>query len=290
MVHQVEPHQTEEPRPYDGVVFAGGGCRCFWQAGFYTIAAGRLGLKPKQVAAASAGAALACVSLTGLAKTALVNFKRRAAGNQKNVYAENFFRDRPVFPHAQLFREAIGETVDEAAFAALREGPQFHVALTRGQDSLVPLSARLFAGLVAYKLERRLRDPIHSQWPTQLGLQVEWARADHCVSIEELADLLLQTSCTPPFTPAFSRHGVPVLDGGLTDNVPVAALRDCERVLVLLTRRYQALPTGPRLHYVQPSQDIPIGAWDYTSPSALQDAFDLGRRDGDLFVSEHAPR
>ena len=275
---------TESPA-YDGVVFAGGGCRCFWQAGFYSATAEQLSLRPKEVAAASAGAALACVSLTGLAEKALVNFKRRATSNSKNVYAENLFRAAPVFPHAQLFRDAIGETVDDDAFATLQSGPQFHVALTRGPKSRIPLPARLFAGLVAYKLERRLRDPIHSQWPSQLGLQVEWARADECSTIEELADLLLQTSCTPPFTPAFSRDGAPVLDGGLTDNVPVAALQDCERVLVLLTRRYQVLPTDSRLHYVQPSQEIPIGAWDYTSPSAIQSAFDLGRRDGEHFAS-----
>lgn len=272
--------------PFDGVVFAGGGCRCFWQAGFYASAAEPLKLEPEHVAAASAGAALACVSLTGLGAAALHNFKRRAHDNPKNLYAENLFRQEPVFPHAQLFRGAINETINDDAFATLRSGPQFHVALTRATGGAIPIGPRLFAGLVAYKVERMLRDRIHSEWPTQLGLEVEWARADQCTSMEELADLLLHTSCTPPFTPAFTRGGRPVLDGGLTDNVPLARLPDCDRVLVLLTRRYDELPQSKRVTYTQPSRPIPIGVWDYTNPRAIQDAFDLGRRDGEAFVKQ----
>ncbi len=48
--------------PYDAVVFAGGGCRCFWQAGFWTEAAPALELAPRQVAGVSAGSAFACAS------------------------------------------------------------------------------------------------------------------------------------------------------------------------------------------------------------------------------------
>ncbi len=273
-------------KTFDGVVFAGGGCRCFWQSGFYASAREALALKPDQVAAASAGAALACVSLTGLGERALQNFKRHAQDNRKNLYPERLFSAEPVFPHAGLFRDAIGETIDAEALAALQEGPQFHVALTRAPESMIPLGPRLFAGLVAYRLERMVWDRIHSEWPAHVGLQVEWARIDHCDTVEELADLLLHTSCTPPFTPAFSRGGRPVLDGGLSDNVPLAALPECDRVLVLLTRHYLKLPTSERVVYTQPSRPIPIGAWDYTNPAAIQDAYDLGRRDGEAFAAE----
>ncbi len=272
--------------PFDGVVFSGGGCRCFWQAGFYATAGAALEIRPKRVAAASAGAALACVSLTGLGDAALRNFKSRAQANPKNVYLERLFTKGPVFPHAQLFRDAILETIDSEALVALQEGPQFHVALTRAPDSDVPLATRMFAGLVAYRLERWARNRIHSEWPAHLGLRVEWAELNQCKSVEDLADLLLQSSCTPPFTPAFERTGRPVLDGGLTDNVPLAALPESRRVLVLLTRRFERLPASERVTYVQPSQTIPIGAWDYTNPDAIQDAYDLGRRDGEKFASQ----
>jgi len=50
---------------FDAVVFAGGGNRCYWQGGFYEAAAPRLGLEPKLVVGASAGAFAAIYSLLG---------------------------------------------------------------------------------------------------------------------------------------------------------------------------------------------------------------------------------
>ena len=49
-----------------------------------------------------------------------------------------------------------------------------------------------------------------------------------------------------------------VLDGGVVDNVPVCALDDAPgATLVLLTRRYRALPDIPGRTYVQPSRRSP---------------------------------
>ena len=44
---------------YSSVVFAGGGCRCVWQVGFWETAAPELRLKPKTIGAVSAGSAMA---------------------------------------------------------------------------------------------------------------------------------------------------------------------------------------------------------------------------------------
>jgi predicted acylesterase/phospholipase RssA len=77
-----------------------------------------------------------------------------------------------------------------------------------------------------------------------------------------------------------------VLDGGVVDNVPVCALDEAPgATLVMLTRRYAALPDVPGRTYVQPSAKIPVDAWDYTSPEGIQSAYDLGRRDGESFVN-----
>jgi hypothetical protein len=70
------------------------------------------------------------------------------------------------------------------------------------------------------------------------------------------------------------------------DNVPVCALDEAPgRTLVLLTRRYPALPAIPGRTYVQPSATIPVSAWDYTNAEGLQIAYDLGRRDAERFVA-----
>ena len=106
-----------------------------------------------------------------------------------------------------------------------------------------------------------------------------------CATPDALADLVLASSCTPPFTPALTLGGRPALDGGIADNVPAAAVEaDDGPTLVLLTRRFARLPVHPSRTYVQPSAAIPVSAWDYTDPDAIQAAFDLGRRDGELYA------
>jgi predicted acylesterase/phospholipase RssA len=77
-----------------------------------------------------------------------------------------------------------------------------------------------------------------------------------------------------------------LFDGGLVSNVPTEGVRARgSRTLVLLTQHYSSLPSIAGRTYVQPSQPIPVGAWDYTNEAALRATFDLGRRDGEAFCS-----
>jgi len=87
------------------------------------------------------------------------------------------------------------------------------------------------------------------------------------------------------------RGGKPSLDGGIADNVPVAAWADARgTTLVLLTSRYRRLPAHSQRVYAQPSADLPVASWDYTNPAGLQAAYDLGRRDGEVFARQLASR
>ena len=96
----------------------------------------------------------------------------------------------------------------------------------------------------------------------------------------------MASSCTPPFTPQIRRNGLPLLDGGLIDNVPTDGVPEAEgETLILLTRQFRELPVIPGRTYVQPSQPIPTSALDYTNHHALQATFDLGHRDGEKFCS-----
>jgi hypothetical protein len=86
-----------------------------------------------------------------------------------------------------------------------------------------------------------------------------------------------------------------VLDGGMVDNVPVGALDASPGlVLVMVTRVYprpqmfvveHGANRDQRRVYVQPSRKVPISAWDYTSPSLMRPAYDLGRNDGEQFLT-----
>jgi predicted patatin/cPLA2 family phospholipase len=95
------------------------------------------------------------------------------------------------------------------------------------------------------------------------------------------------SDCSASATPLFRHGGKPALDGGIADNVPVAALGGTPgATLVLLSRRYRRLPTDASRVYVQPSMAVPVASWDYTNPAGLQAAYDLGRRDGESFARQ----
>jgi predicted acylesterase/phospholipase RssA len=272
-----------EPAPFAGVVFAGGGNRCLWQAGFWAAAAPRLRLAPRRVAATSAGAAIACVLLAGRTDEGLAHFKAATGANRRNAYPGNALRGLPVFPHAGMYRRALLELIDAPALVRLRGGPEIVVPITRAPRWLGPRSAFAVAGL-ADALEHLLAPRVHPRLARALGVAAEYASVRDCATPEALADLVLASSCTPPFTPLLAHAGRPALDGGIADNVPVAAAGPGP-TLVLLTRRYRALPAHPARTYVQPSRPVPVASWDYTDPDGLQAAFDLGLRDGAAFAA-----
>jgi hypothetical protein len=93
----------------------------------------------------------------------------------------------------------------------------------------------------------------------------------------------------PPFRAMETLAGLPCLDGGLVDPAPVDVVADVPgSTLVLLTRHRRGLsPVFVRdgRVYVQPSRPIGVGRWDYTAPSRLRAAYDLGVADGTAFVA-----
>jgi predicted acylesterase/phospholipase RssA len=278
-----------QPR-FAAAVFAGGGNRCFWQAGFWSEAAPALGLGAvRRVAATSAGAAIACVLLAGRLREGLAHFRSAVAANPRNVHPGNLFRGRPVFPHAALYRRALLAVIDRDALARLHAGPELLVPVTRAPGWLGMRTAFAVAGL-ADALEHVARPSVHPRFARRLGFAAEYVPVRRCPSPEALADLVLASSCTPPFTPALAHGGRPALDGGIADNVPAAAVEgDDGPTLVLLTRRYPRLPGHPGRVYVQPSAPVAVSAWDYTDPDGIAAAFDLGRRDGEAFASTWTP-
>ncbi len=272
---------------FTSVVFAGGGSRCLWQVGFWAVVAPALNLAPKIVSGVSAGATMACTVLCDRVGPAMEFMKEATGANHKNAYPKNVFTRRPVFPHYEILRRALLTVFDQTALERLHGGPDIRILLARPPRWTGPRSA-VFFGFFCYALEKRIRDSVHPELAQRAGFKAEVVSVRECPTPEVLADLLMASSCTPPFLPVMFWNSHTVLDGGLVDNVPVGALgADSEPTLVLLTRRY-ALERLPRTRgrlYVQPSEPISIYKWDYTSPDGLQAAYDLGRRDGERFAA-----
>lgn len=210
--------------------------------------------------------------------------------NRKNAYWGNLFGREPVFPHYRIYRQALLDIYGEP-FAQLAAAPEIRIGVSHVPRWLGARSA-VAAGLIAYNIEKYVRKTLHPTLGRTLGFRPEFVRAQACTHVDELADLILQSSCTPPFTPVLRRGGRPVLDGGMVDNVPVDALDPSPGdVLVLVTRLYPRPQMFTVAHgeqrrlYVQPSSKVPISSWDYTSPSQMRHAYDLGRRDGEHFLT-----
>jgi predicted acylesterase/phospholipase RssA len=269
---------------FDSVVFAGGGSRCFWHAGFWREVQAPLELAPRQIAAVSAAGAIACALTAGIGEDALRLFQAATRGNPRNVYPRNLFGTAPVFPHERMYRKAVLDLFDPATLAKVHAGPDIRMLLGHMPRWLGPRTGFLTAA-AAYNFDKRVRRAVHPTTPRALGFWPEVVSVRSCAAPADLADLILASSCSPPMTSRLMWNGKFVLDGGVVDNVPVCALDGAPGMtLVLLTRRYPALPDIPDRTYVQPSTDIPVSAWDYTNADGLQVAYDLGRRDGEAFL------
>lgn len=271
---------------FDAAVFAGGGCRSFWQGGFWLEAAPALDLSPRVIGAVSAGSAIACGLVAGVVEDVLASFKRRAAANPRNFHLQKLLSGRRPFPHEEIYRAILREPVDDVTFERLRAGPEIRVLVGRPPAWAGPLASLVLAYLG--EGAERLAGGVHARYARRLGFRPEVIPVSACRDADEVVELILHSSCTPPALPYYRRDGRCVLDGGIIDAVPVETVADAERVLVLLTRPWPThrLPRVPGRTYVGPSEPVPVSAWDYTNPEGLQATFDLGRRDGERFARE----
>jgi predicted acylesterase/phospholipase RssA len=277
----------KQNNPYNAIVFSGGGCRCFWQVGFYEVLSESCSFVPNVFAGVSAGAAMACMIAANRIKEGMRFFKEIARNNKKNLYIENMLNHKPLFPHHDMYLEALNNILDDKAFQAIkRSPPDIRVLLSYPPECLGAFTGALI-GFFAYSLEKLLFEPLHPKFPVLLGYKAKVISVKSCPRKKDLTDLILQSSCTPPVIPFLKRDGKPVFDGGLVDNVPARIINTSnQKVLVLLTRNY---PINKLHHvknriYVQPSRPIHVKKWDYTDPEGIQKTYDLGRKDAENYI------
>src|SRR5690554_394186 len=185
---------------FEQVVFAGGGQRCWWQAGFWDVFAPAMGLAPKVVGAVSAGAATACMVLASDSRAGLAHYREVLAGSPRNIYWGRLLRrGARMFPHEAIYREALRTLLGGASFERLRQGPEILVACARPPEWMGPRSS-VAIGVLAYSLERSLVKPLHPTWGRRLGFRRHVGRVADCPDVDSLVELIIASSCTPPFT------------------------------------------------------------------------------------------
>jgi hypothetical protein len=154
----------------------------------------------------------------------------------------------------------------------------------------MPAPVAVLLALSAYNIEKRFRkEMIHPTFGTRLGFKAMAFDARDCETPQALADLIIASSATPPFTSLGSFDGQRLLDGGIIDNAPAFladAIPSVSRNLVLLTRPYPSHVIGrkgSRL-YLAPDTDLPVHRWDYTRPELIDATIETGERDAERYA------
>jgi predicted acylesterase/phospholipase RssA len=264
------------------LVFAGGGNRCWWQAGVLAqLFPAGYGFPPRFVGT-SGGAAVAAALLTHGAEFALESCIEAYARNP-SIF-ERGRRSMLRFAHTRIYPAWISSFVNAASFQKFRESStRLTIAITR-PARLLGLRGSVFAGTLAYLLDKYVSNSLHPKLPRRMGLRQDFFTVDDHTSLEETQAWLVASATAPPFMQARMLHDQFALDGGYVDNAPIEeqTLPQRQRTLVLLTRHYPKLPTlftwNDRTYW-QPSCKIAVSTWDCTARTDVKRAFEMGRQD-----------
>lgn len=274
------------------ITFAGGGSRAFYQLGFLERWADELMPRTAAIAGCSAGAAMATLLVSGRVEQTRAYFAEQRRGVRGLLDIRSLRRERNPFPHEGIYRRTLMHGLAEGGFERVQQAPfpLYFVASTIPR--VMPSVVGIALGLGTYQLEKRFWPrQLHPRLPRRVGFAAHAVDARECASPEDLVELILSSSSTPPFTRRGRHRNLRLLDGSLIDNAP-AFLAEQEpgvrRTLVLLTRPYPEGATGQRGHrlYVAPRRPLPIKRWDYREAAPVDATLAAGRADADRFATE----
>jgi predicted acylesterase/phospholipase RssA len=268
----------------DTLVFAGGGNRCWWQAGALKHLMAHGMRLPGRLVGTSAGAGVATACLTEDPDVALHACLRLYAGNARIFDWSGLSRLKLRFAHQTVYPAWLDAFFNASNFATLRESTsRMTVAITRPARFLGTRGS-VVAGTFAYLVDKYLSNNIHPRLPRMLGLRQEFLDLQDCTTIEDAQALLIGAAAAPPIMTSRLIGGAHAIDGGYTDNAPIPpqSADEAAKTMVLLTRHYPKLPSLFRWAgrtYWQPSQRIPVSTWDCTPKTTVKEAYALGLQD-----------
>lgn len=266
------------------LALAGGGNRCWWQAGALSHLMEEGWVLPTQWIGTSAGAAIAAACLTTGPQTALDACKALYGRTTRIFHWDKLLQGRFEFAHQTVYPAWLDAFVNDETFGVLRKsGASLRVAVTR-PSRLLGLGASVLLGTLAYVVDKQVWHSIHPRLPGHLGLRQEFIDISRYSDAADAHRVLLAAAAPPPIMAAVNVQGAYAFDGGYTDNAPIPeqTLAQRQGTLVMLTRHYPSRPPLFRWRerlYWQPSQPIPVSTWDCTAGTTVDQAFQLGRVD-----------
>lgn len=267
------------------LTFAGGGNRSFYQLGLLARWGEQLLPRVAAIGSVSAGACVITTYLSGRRDIARRFWLDRVQGITRNFDWTKLVRGERPAPQGEIYRETLYVTFADGGLEAIRRQPFPIYVLAAAFPRLLPRSLSILLGIGMYSAERSIRRAPHPRSPRMIGFRPVAFDARQCESVEELANLILASSATPPFTPIGSFRGRQLLDGGMIDNAPAFVVEErhpeAVRSIVFLSRPYHPSVIGiqKRRLYLAPTQPTPINRWDYTQPHLLDETVAMGERE-----------
>lgn len=268
-----------------GITLAGGGKRAFYQAGLLRQWGDELFPRTGAIAACSAGACVATFYLSERHDEIMSYWRERRKHVTRNFVWRRLLKGERPNEHEVIYRDTLMHAFADGGLERIRRLPFPLLILTSRLPPLMPSALAAPLAICAYQLEKKLRpDMIHPTFGRKLGFAPAVYDARDCTTPQQLTNLVIASSATPPFTSVGRIEDLRLLDGGVIDNVPASiaeTVSGVRRNLVMLTRPYPARVTGrhgTRL-YIAPTHPVPIGRWDYTRPDLLDATIAMGERE-----------
>ena len=287
------PCRARWPASPHTLVFAGGGNRCWWQAGVLSTLLREGAELPPELIGTSAGAAIAAGAMSGGLPAAIEACRDLYADNEAVFRWRGLLSGRVEFAHQRIYPAWICAFIHAESLQRLRQASSRLLVAVSRSSPLLGLSASVSLGTLAYVLDNKLWHSLHPRLPRRFGLRLEFLALNDCTTAEDAVRLLCAAAAPPPIMPAQQLAGRPAFDGGYTDNAPMPDRPSAEqsRSLTLLTRHYPRRPVlfsqGHRWYW-QPSLPIPVSTWDCTHRTSVDAALALGARDAHEWLEASA--
>jgi predicted acylesterase/phospholipase RssA len=271
---------------FDAIAFAGGGNRCYWQAGFWQALNEARAQNPQFVVGVSAGAFQAAVALAGLGARQRELVFAACAQKPKPLEWSRLLSGRSPFVVGDMYRRLLEQLFDSAALTALRQAPPLYIQIAH-PPALMPGAIAALGAIGAYQIEKLVTGAAHSRAGLYVGMRAQWISTHGVARPSDLADALMASSSVPPFMPIGRIGERAALDGGLVDNPPLGKISAVEksggRTLVLATRPRAPEANGARV-VVTPSTPLIVNKFAVDDADGLRNAYELGLKDGAAFA------
>lgn len=268
----------------DTITLAGGGNRCWWQAGFLEVIAQADLLRARSFSGTSAGAAMAMALLGGTLSDSIAGCQQGFGAN-RSIFGK---RRGAWFAQEEIYPAWLRTFVSAQSLATIKQsGIEIYVGVARLPRAM-PSWLSTSLGVIAYIAERNQSAQLPQRWAHRIGLSIQLHPLHAISNIDEAIHLLTCAAAAPPFIRSRILNGEAAVDGGFANSAPRLPITDQARNhLVLLTRfdaRHPVCFEFEGRTYIQPSKAVPVSTWDCTYRTDITAAIDLGRRDAKALI------